>query len=144
MMVILYSCSKSYLEGDLALNDGYVVAAILNKNWPTSFWTISIFVSTDRGNSWSHVKDLIRTFTDGGNAWFFRGIISKITGIKEVVRGEVDGVLNVSKGLIELKDVGKVYSIDGRLVFRGKGRVVLPRGVYFVKFKGRVFKVIVK
>ncbi len=60
------------------------------------------------------------------------------------MRGKVDGVLNVSKGLIELKDVGEVYSLSGRLVFRGKGRVVLPRGVYFVKFKDRVFKVILR
>ncbi len=48
------------------------------------------------------------------------------------------------KGGIILKDVGKVYSIDGRLVFRGKGRVVLPRGVYFVKSKDKVFKVILR
>ena len=58
-------CYQSYLEGDLALNDGYLVAAVLNRNWPNKFWTISIFVDTTRGTNWLHVKDLIGTFDDG-------------------------------------------------------------------------------
>ncbi len=45
-------CYQSYLEGDLALNDGYLVAAVLNRNWPNKFWTISIFVDTTRGTNW--------------------------------------------------------------------------------------------
>jgi len=40
--------------------------------------------------------------------------------------------------------MGEVYSVSGRLVFRGDGRVSLPAGVYFVKVKGRVFRVVVR
>ena len=40
--------------------------------------------------------------------------------------------------------MGEVYSVSGRLVFRGEGRVSLPAGVYFVKVGGRVFRVVVR
>jgi len=60
-------CDKSYLEGDLALNGNYLTAAVLNRNWNNDFWTISIFVSSNRGNTWDKVKDLMGTFDDGWN-----------------------------------------------------------------------------
>ncbi len=47
-------CYQSYLEGDLALNNGYLVAAVLSRNWPNKFWTISIFASNNRGHIWDH------------------------------------------------------------------------------------------
>ncbi len=45
---------------------------------------------------------------------------------------------------LEVPEYGEVYSVSGRLVFSGKGRVSLPAGVYFVKVRGKVFKVVVR
>ncbi len=59
-------------------------------------------------------------------------------------RMESKGVFTVLKGGLEMKVKGEVYSVSGRLVFRGEGRVSLPTGVYFVKVKDRVFKVVVR
>ena len=43
-----------------------------------------------------------------------------------------------------MKVKGEVYSVSGRLVFRGEGRISLPAGVYFVKVRGKVFKVVLR
>ena len=40
--------------------------------------------------------------------------------------------------------MGEVYSVSGRLVFRGEGRVSLLAGAYFVRAGGRVFRVVVR
>jgi len=66
---------------------------------------------------------------------------------EDVLEGEDGGstpVYAVIGDGIMLRNTGEVYSISGRLVFRGKGRVSLPAGVYFVKVKGRVFRVVVR
>ncbi len=84
------------------------------------------------------------SFSGGGNAWFFRGVISEIIGVEEVVKGGEKVAIRVVKGGLEVPEYGEVYSVSGRLVFRGEGRVSLPAGVYFVKTRGKVFKVVVR
>ena len=82
-------------------------------------------------------------FSGGGNAWILRGILSEITGVYETNKENIANLEVSNRGLI-LKNSGRVYSLSGRLVFEGKGRVNLPEGIYFVKVKGKVFKVIVR
>ena len=83
-------------------------------------------------------------FSGGGRAWFFRGTVSEITGVEEVVRRTGRVSIRVVKGGFEVPEYGEVYSVNGRLVFRGEGRISLPAGVYFVKVRGKVFKVVVR
>jgi len=37
-----------------------------------------------------------------------------------------------------------VFSVDGKVIFRGRGRMRLRRGAYFVKANGRVRRVLVR
>ena len=83
-------------------------------------------------------------FSGGGNAWFFRGIVSEITGVEEVVKEGEKVAIRVVKGGLEVPEYGEVYSVSGRLIFKGGGRVSLPSGVYFVRAGGKVFKVVVR
>ncbi len=84
------------------------------------------------------------SFSGGGNGWFFRGIVSEITGVEEVVKGGEKVVIRVVRGGFEFSEYSEVYSASGRLVFRGEGRISLPAGVYFVRAGGKVFKVVVR
>ncbi len=68
------------------------------------------------------------------------GIISADEGREEGGSPPFD----VSGGSLTLLTFGRVYSASGRLVYEGKGRVSLPRGAYFVKVGGRVFKVLIR
>jgi hypothetical protein len=42
-----------------------------------------------------------------------------------------------------LKGKAKVYSVDGRLIFEGEGKISLGKGVYMVK-TDKIFKVIIR
>ena len=99
--------------------------------------TVYYYTGGDRSRSSS-------AFSGGGNGWFFRGVISEITGVEEVVKGGEKVSIRVVRGGVEMKVKGEVYSVSGRLVFRGEGKVSLPTGVYFVKVKDRVFKIVVR
>ena len=74
---------------------------------------------------------------------YFSVTTKGMIGVRER-RMESKGVFTVLKGGLEMKVKGEVYSVSGRLVFRGEGRVSLPSGVYFVKVKDKVFKVVVR
>ena len=106
-----YKCSQSYLEGDLALNDGYVVVALENKNWPNTFWTISIFTSDDRGNTWVHAKDLIGTFDDG---WVMDTSRYAIVDPSVSIMGDSSTGFYLI-GMVSLKDT--VYKDSNMIVF---------------------------
>ena len=81
--------------------------------------------------------------TYGQDVWYARN-----DSIGEYVRESEDGgstpAYAVLRDGVMLRDTGEVYSASGRLVFRGKGRISLSTGVYFVKVGGRVFKVVVR
>ena len=74
---------------------------------------------------------------------YFSATTRGMIGVRER-RIEGKGVFTVFRGGVDLKVESEVYSVSGRLVFRGEGRVSLPAGVYFVKVGGRVFKVVVR
>ncbi len=57
--------------------------------------------------------------------------------------GEVPG-FRVLRGAVDLSAEGEIYTVSGRLVFKGKGRVYLPTGIYFVHQKGRTHRITVK
>ncbi len=49
----------------------------------------------------------------------------------------------VSRGSIYLQEFGSIYDITGKIVAKGKGRIYLRKGVYFVKIRNKTYKVIV-
>ncbi len=71
---------------------------------------------------------------------YFSATTRGMIGVRERRIGG-KGVFTVFRGGVDLKVES---SVSGRLVFRGKGRVSLPAGVYFVKVGGKVFKTVVR
>jgi len=57
----------------------------------------------------------------GGNAWFLRGLLSEITGVSERGRLIASELYEVFGRVVELKVEGAVYSVSGRMVFKGRG-----------------------
>ncbi len=55
-----------------------------------------------------------------------------------------DGSILVSRGSIYLNEFGSIYDISGKIVAKGKGRIYLRKGVYFVKIGDKTYRVIVR
>ncbi len=60
----------------------------------------------------------------------------------ETVRDEYRS-FSTYRNSLTLYKYGKVFGRDGRMIYEGKGQVRLKRGVYFVKLRGRIYKVFI-
>ena len=52
--------------------------------------------------------------------------------------------IKVESRSVELRRKGEIYTLNGRLIFKGKGKVNLKPGAYFIKMDGKTQKVVIR
>ncbi len=57
---------------------------------------------------------------------------------------EHEGTIKVESRSVELRRKGEIYTLNGRLIFKGKGKVNLKPGAYFIKMDGKTQKVVIR
>lgn len=93
-----------------------------------------------------YVKDSLFSYAQW-NGPFSTKIISKsweVSSLQTYTTSIAERNSIISNGLINFKDNVILYDVSGKVLFKGKGLVKLNKGVYFVRNKQKLTKIIVR
>lgn len=126
-------------------------------------WNIVARSSPNWGISWNdidYVSDITIPFDEWTGGYDYNEVVTDNTYLyvswgNDRREGRSDVYVDISypldikeerfsDGIIEVEENTEIYDAGGRLVFRGKGKTRLPKGVYFVKNGREVSKVIIR